>query len=624
MKKIIILVFLFSQVWKPSLKAQADTNYLDSLMYRAYELQYVNADSAREVAYDLLQRSKEQAYSKGEAAASMRLGSLYYLFGQNDSAIHYSRRAYQLRKANRWFGPAIDAANQLNTIYQAAALSDSSFWVLFDALKLAEQENDSLGFAYLYYNLAYAYLNYGSSDTALLYFNRSKNLGFQLGDSVLLRMNYSGLGDWHYRKDQYEDALNFFLRTDSLLEANGSVQASARSYNNIAACYDQLGNFHQAKAYYQSALKLHQNLGSIADEASTLNSLGALYFQQNDFLEAKAYFKSTDELLEGHLNLALKVQNLLELSETEAALGDYKAALLYYRLHNAWRDSLLEAEKISSIAEMQTIYDTERKQKQIELLNALNQQRLAERRFLILGLGLLLVVIVVLMIFLRQRKILNRKTQELAQERLQGLMQRQEAKTLEAMLQGQEEERQRIALDLHDRLGALLSTAKLMVQGDAKLAQQIDDSVQELRRVSHNLSTGHLQSFGLVSALEDLSIQISSKTNINCSFQVYDWRERLDSSLEIDLYRMAQEAVNNALKYAEASEITIQLYRRPDELSLCIEDDGKGFNVDAHFKKGIGLNNIKQRLARWHGQLNIDSNPGKGAIYIIEIPLHED
>lgn len=623
MKKIIILMFLSICINQHRAKAQIDTLALDALMYQAYELQFEDADSSELLARQLLAQSERFAYQKGKAAACMRLGSLFQLKGQNDSAIYYTKLAYQIRCANAWYAGAIDAANQLNISYQSAAQPDSSFWVLYDALKLAQAINDSLGFAYLYYNLAYAHLDFGDVDTSFQYLQKALKLGELLNDPTLRRMCYSGLGDWYYRKNNFQEALHYFLQTDALTGDEMHL-ASARSYNNIAACYDQLGDFHQAKAFYRKALQLHQKLGSVNDEALSLNSLGALFFGEKIMDSARYYFQAANQLLDGELNRVLKVQNLLELSETEAALGNYQSALDFFREHNAWRDSLLEADKVASIAEMQTIYDTERKQKQIELLNALHQQRLAERRFLIAGLSFLFLVSLVLVVFLRLRQQLNRRNQELAQERIQGLMQKQEAQALEAMLQGQEEERQRIAMDLHDRLGALLSTAKLMVDEDSKVAQQIDDSVRELRRVSHNLSTGHLESFGLVSALQDLSAQITAHTQIKCDFQVYDWQERLDRALEVDLYRISQEAINNALKYSGASEITVQIYRRPKELSLSIEDNGRGFNPKDKAKQGIGLNNIKLRLEKWQGQFNLDSSPGRGTLYIIEIPLDED
>lgn len=623
MKKIIILMFLSFCFNQQRALAQIDTVALDALMYQAYELQFEDPDSSEVLARQLFTQSERMAYQKGKAAACMRLGSLSQLKGQNDSAIYYTKLAYQIRRSNGWNASAIDAANQLNISYQSAAKPDSSFWILYEALELAQKINDSLGYAYLYYNLAYAHMDFGDADTAFQYLQKALELGEILKDPALLRMTYSGLGDWYYRKNNFEEALYFFKQTDALMEDEMHL-ASARSYNNIAACYDQLGNFDQAKAYYQKALHLHRKLGAINDEALSLNSLGALFYGKEMFDSARFYFQAVNQLVAGDLNRALKVQNLLELSETEAAIGNYQSALDYFREHNAWRDSLLEAEKVASIAEMQTIYDTERKQKQIELLNALRQQSLAERRFLIAGLAFLFMLSLVLTVFLRQRQLLNRRNQELAQERMQGLIQKQETEALEAMLRGQEEERQRIAMDLHDRLGALLSTAKLMVDEDSKVAQQIDDSVRELRRVSHNLSSGHLESFGLVSALEGLSEQITAHTQIKCNFQVYDWQNRLDRALELDLYRISQEAVNNALKYAQASEITIQLYRRPDEVSLSIEDNGRGFKLQDQQTEGIGLSNIRKRLERWQGQFNLDSSPGRGTLYIIEIPLDED
>ena len=229
------------------------------------------------------------------------------------------------------------------------------------------------------------------------------------------------------------------------------------------------------------------------------------------------------------------------------------------------------------------------------------------------------------------------RQQKLRQEQLekQTKIERQQVQ-LQAVLQGEERERKRLATDLHDGLGQLLSTIKLNVSGfqheldteggnpkdalDTSLGL-IDEAVGELRNISHNLMPSALLQLGLVPALDELVTKINRSGQIEVRLQTFGMESRLSDSLEITLYRVVQELLNNVLKYAKASSISVQLLREGGELNVMVEDNGVGFDTKIiKNSTGIGWQNMHSRVEMLGGVIEVDSHPGHGTTVIIDLP----
>jgi signal transduction histidine kinase len=210
--------------------------------------------------------------------------------------------------------------------------------------------------------------------------------------------------------------------------------------------------------------------------------------------------------------------------------------------------------------------------------------------------------------------------------------------SLTSILQGQEEERSRMAKDLHDGLGGMLSGIKLNLsamkgnlviqENDVRLfsksISQLDDAITEMRRIAHNMMPEALLKFGLVEALQDYCDSINESKAVRMKFTALGINEKLTQSTEVTLYRIIQELVNNSLKHAAAKNIFIQLNKHPKGISLSVEDDGKGFNAaEAINKKGAGLQNVQTRVDYLKGTMSIDSTAGNGSSINIEIPVSE-
>jgi len=218
--------------------------------------------------------------------------------------------------------------------------------------------------------------------------------------------------------------------------------------------------------------------------------------------------------------------------------------------------------------------------------------------------------------------------------------QRQEAdkKVLNAVIQAEEKERRRLAKDLHDGMGPLLSSAKMAISSLVQQEQDsekrriientdyvISEAIRSLKEISNNLSPHVLDNFGLASAIKSFASKVASMQQINIHFESNMYDLRFDYNQEVILYRVTCELINNTLKHAQASNIYIQLSRHNKIISLSYSDDGKGFEVNEILYKtpteGMGLHNIINRLKSIKAIVNVDSEKGKGMRIIVIVNI---
>jgi signal transduction histidine kinase len=208
-----------------------------------------------------------------------------------------------------------------------------------------------------------------------------------------------------------------------------------------------------------------------------------------------------------------------------------------------------------------------------------------------------------------------------------------ETQRLAAILQGQEQERSRIAKDLHDGLGQLLNAIKLNVNflsSDPSkvnvLYKLIDEAIQESIRISENLLPSKLKDFDLATCLNSLCKQIDGMTDTPVIFESFGMAAHVNQTQKINFYRIAQEAINNAIKHAQANTISVQLNEEDDRVQLTIEDDGKGFERTKEYDRSRhhGLDNMRERAEIMGGKLTIESDADRGTLIIVEAPINNN
>jgi signal transduction histidine kinase len=282
---------------------------------------------------------------------------------------------------------------------------------------------------------------------------------------------------------------------------------------------------------------------------------------------------------------------------------------------------------MQEVKDLETKYETELKDQEI----ANQQQTIAEKElqkniYLIFSISLVILVFISVWFFLQRQKYLKKlKNEEIANMRTE-----QELKELNAMMHGQEEERNRIASDLHDRLGARLSSIKLLFQNGAdeqenkqRVLSFIDEAIKETREISHNLSTDMLSRFGIKTALQDTMRSINESDKLEAELSIMGVEERWPLEIERNVYYVLLELINNTLKHAEATHIMVQLSQLDDEINVFYEDNGKGFKISQEEYKGMGMRSIQARMSAVKGRIFVNSKPGEGLNAVITIPLKE-
>lgn len=216
-------------------------------------------------------------------------------------------------------------------------------------------------------------------------------------------------------------------------------------------------------------------------------------------------------------------------------------------------------------------------------------------------------------------------TEKKEHQRLTRELQKQK---LAALIEGQETERSRIAKDLHDGLGQILNAIKmnvsLLVDNKQKandLDKLLDEAIQESVRISENLLPAKLKDFDLATCLRSLCKNMNETGRVPIKFETGGISVNLDQKRKVNLYRIAQEGITNAIKHARATEISVRLEGKPAAIQLSIRDNGKGINPSLDDRSHNGLINIRERAEILEGKLSIDSNPQKGTLIVIDAPI---
>ena len=325
-------------------------------------------------------------------------------------------------------------------------------------------------------------------------------------------------------------------------------------------------------------------------------------------------------------------------------MKNYDSAFYYNDLEKTQTDSLNGYKNALVIREINTKYQTAEKEKEIiQLLNTnlkTEASRVQNRNLLIGSLSLILLGSILAFLIYKNTKRKQRiaeQEREIEIQKTEKLLKEQELTTIDAMISGQEKERQRLANELHDNLGSTLATVKLHFQHlqhnkdnpkvehveelYTKTNALLDEAYQKVRTIAHEKNSGVMANQGLLPAVKKLAKKVSNGDSLLIEVQDYGLEERLDNALEISIFRMIQELITNTIKHADASEIHISLTNHDSLLNIIVEDNGKGFDAKVlPQKEGMGLRNIEKRVEHLEGTFEIDSTIRKGTNIIINIP----
>ncbi|WP_224995733.1 tetratricopeptide repeat protein [Cesiribacter sp. SM1] len=602
------------------------------------------AEQILEAPADSLKRLLEEETNDSIRAALHReLGLEYKRASEPDLAIEQYKKSLAISTRLKDSESMAKCYNNLGSVYNIKGEFDLALNSYLNSLRLNEELGDKGGQMKNHINLGNFFAGQRNFEKAEGHYSRALELvdpGRDLNYEALLNLNLGGINtDPHNNKADQDKAILYFEKARVAFTKLEDPVRLAGVANNIGVVKEQQGKFREAYDSYYQALEIRRQIQDLPGVAQSYFNLGNIKYLLSDFNKALDFYKLS--LAEARkIKARNQVQDALHgISATYASMKEHQKAFEYRLEYELLKDSLYNEEKSRQLAELETQYETEKKDKELIVKEASIKQKTAERNtyMITLAITVILSIVVIVVYHQRQRAIsqLALKNEELHKRRISEMLKEQEIKSINAMLEGQDRERKRIAEDLHDRLGSTLSAVKLHlhaldggIKQDAPLLLYqrvnglLDKAVTEVRDIAHNMVSGVLTKFGLVAALQDLKETIEATNQVRVEIMVHNLDERLEGHVEIHLYRIIQELVSNILKHAKATEIIIQLNKHNHELLLMVEDNGVGFNPGAaSLKKGMGLRNIESRVSSLGGSLSIDSGRGGGTTTTIEIPV---
>lgn len=492
-------------------------------------------------------------------------------------------------------------------------------------------------------NIARQYNDLGLYEKGFEYGKKSLEEATALGDSAEVAVALHMMASSALSMRRYDEALGYCRRVERLARAVDDPSLLVFALNNIAVNIFNKQPV-EAEKMMREALAISQKTGDLFGEVTSLESLAHFAIAGKNYPAAQKY--SLDALAKAQTaGMNDEVANCyLLLSDIALATGDPRQ---YKKLRNQFfdiSDTLAGNALVHATQELETKYETEKKEQQIVQLEQekeLQKLRLRQKNGLIGGLAALSALLFLAAFLsvrnLRQRRRLAEQAIDIQQQQITQLKQEQQLSVADAVLRSQEEERSRLARDLHDGLGGMLSGVKQSLNGmkgnqiltetsAAALGQVIHDldrSIGELRHIARNMMPEALVRFGLRDALQDYCDHLRQTGPLNVHYQAFGLeKQRLPQQVEVILFRIAQELLNNIVKHANAKTVLVQLMENDGRVSLTVEDDGKGFDPEKlKTAPGVGWLNIQSRVEYLNGTLDLRSEAGKGTSVSIECAL---
>ncbi len=568
----------------------------------------------------------EEINATKEIANSLsNIGALYDQIGEPQKALNYLTKALKIQESDSNKMGQAYSINNIAAIYDKQGQMQKALEFMHKGLKIQEELQNKHGIATALNNLGAFYVKQSQFEKALEYYHKSLTIRKEIDDKYGIATSYHNIAYVHNQQNNPEKSLEFDSIAHSIYTKIGDKRGIANTLHNMAAVFKEKSDYTTAVEYYNKSIALYREIGDKRGLANSLNNLGEIMVTTGQVAEAKKYVnEALESASEGQYIEPMRTA-FYNLSIIDSLQGNYKSAYSNYKQYIIYRDSISNQNTRKLALKKQFQYEYEKKEETLkseqEKQKAIQAEELKRQKTIYWSSAGILVLVFLLILLLTNSYRLKQKN------KLQLQLNRQEKEAAKSLMETQENERKRIAEDLHDSLGHLLSTAKLNLQQEKIEKSQINNSLElinqasdEIRNVIFNLMPATLEEEGLILALRELVKKVTNSGRVKVFLHVHNMEKfQLEKQSEFNIYRIIQEAVNNILKHANATEINIQLIGRDNHISIMIEDDGKGFNPESN-KKGRGLKNIVTRSLWLKGNINIDSMPGKGTTITTEFP----
>lgn len=605
---------------------QSATDSAQTLVELCWEYRFINADTARQYGIQALELSKKKALKEFEVQALHNIGVTHEAQGDYEKALDYELRALSFR---REMGNELKTANTLNNIgiiYDEQGNYKRALENYHEARKIYEKLKDEKRIAMVLVNMAIVLKAQGDYKKVIDYYREALTIYERLNNEFGVAVCYANLGSVFYYLPNYDSALHYSLMAMEEFERQNIQQFLSSSLSNAGMAYDKLGDKRRAKGLLLRAREMNERYDNKKELAFTMIYLSKLYQSEGQLIQAESEATQALVIATGINALQQIMEARLALAEINASKKDFNKAYDEYRQYVMVKDSIYQQDKSRQIAQLQTEYETVKKENQILQLQQVNELKDARLNKSIITIILLMAILGGILTFGFMWK--NRITLK-QQAELQATRASLRESQLSAVIASQEEERKRFAADLHDGFGQMISALRLSLSNETvdegalhHALGVLNDMNIEIRNIAFNLMPQVLMKSGLEEALKEFALRINRAGSVSVSVHTFDLDTNMPAEHRIAMYRICQEWVNNVIKYSGSNQISIQLVKHPDELVLTIEDNGRGFNPnDLVESQGNGWKNINSRLHMIKGSLEIDTQKDRqGTTLIISVP----
>ena len=607
-----------------------DTQRVMLLLRLADQFESNQQDSARHYLEAAKKLADALQFTKGQYEYFAQSVILMFTVGEYEKALQESGEAMRLARQMKDSDRIINTLGNTGIIYQYTGDYEQQLSYSLQALDLIEKRRDSLRLVSMYHNTANAYASLKqhrkAADLCLLALRVYQR---HPGNAYLNRI-YASLGQAYYEMQQQDSAIAQFKTAIAKSRENGDSYAEAIILGYLANAYAAIFDFVNMLDVAERGLGIARTLQSNQALASALYNAAFAQFYKGNNDAARNHIEEAIAIA-GQESLQEELRNSYQvLSYVAARDGRFKESAMAKGKADSLQQAVLNETVLSKTSELEKKYETAKKDAQLQ------QQRYALQRKNMLNYALGGTIVALLALGLLARRNYQHK-QLLQRQRILELEKEKQLNAAEAVLKGEEQERRRLAKDLHDGLGGMLSGIKFSLQhmqrelpNDAQPAidrslDMLDSSISEMRRVAHNMMPEVLMRFGLDKALQDYCHSIREHGQLQLVYQSsgLDQMEK-GTSIDITVYRIVQELMNNIVKHAQAKNALVQATFLEDKLTITVEDDGVGFEPDKTNEKGIGWTNILSRVAFLNGQIDVKSGTGEGTSVLVELPANAD
>ncbi len=598
-------------------------------------------EKAFDYADQAIELARTSPYNIGLSLTYMSIGLTFQSRGDFDSALIYLDSANYIA-ANQGDTSALAAiANNIGLTYMRSSELDSSLVYLLLALKY--KENLGPGYdvnrAFTLGNIASIYYKKDELYMAYETFLEVASIFVKFDQHIYLAQCFSQISQVFIDMELPDSAMCYINKSDSILKIHDSKFVTSLNFQRYGETLMLMGEYQKAIKELKTALSMFEEMGALPYIAVTKYNLAKAYLNTGNIKKSIDFAKSSIKLATDVEDEPVVVEGHEVLAHAYKAKGEYKLAYETYQKYHEEVMEIRNREREDRIDDLTAKYESLKKEYQIRELTKANEiaqleaeKSLSQRNYITIiafTLVLLLATFILWLIGrLRNRTRMEAINKKLHEQQLSELEKTQKLLSAKFMIEGQEKERERIARDLHDDIGSQLAAIKLHIETtepkkDKTFDQtitRINNAYEDVRRISHNLMPMSLSKAGLPTAIRDLSHNISTTKKLHIDVQTIGLENRLDSTTEVMLFRIIQEAMKNIIRHAEAQKVVVQLINDGNIISLTIEDDGKGFDINkSENTEGLGMKSMKSRVEFLNGKMDIKSKEEEGTSIYVEV-----